>query len=46
MKKMERRKSWGMFNATVGSSNVVNQVLYEFDTNGLLAKDFPIRVAR
>ena len=27
-------------NATVGSGNVVNQVLYEYDTNGLLSKDF------
>jgi len=27
-------------NMTVGSGNVVNQVLYKFDTNGLLAKEF------
>ena len=27
-------------NATMGSGTVVNQVLYEYDANGLLAKDF------
>ena len=27
-------------NATVGSGNVVNQVVYEYDANGLLAKDY------
>ena len=27
-------------NAAVGSGNVVNQVLYEYDANGLLVKDF------
>jgi hypothetical protein len=27
-------------NATVGSGTVLNQVLYEYDTNGLLAKEF------